>query len=63
MRNSIQTADIDTLRRLAIEAWQRAESLEAEKVEAVEAKGRAVREKKVVQAKLESCPRTRSCNV
>ncbi len=54
MRNSIQTADIDTLRRLAIEAWQRAESLEAEKVEAVEAKGRAVREKKVVQAKLDA---------
>lgn len=47
-------ADVDTLRRLALEAWQRAEKLEADKARALAAKAKAVREKKVVQAKLDA---------
>lgn len=61
MINDLDTADIESLRKLAVEAWQRAEKLEVEKAQAVEAKvkavaakTKAVREKKVVQAKLDA---------
>jgi len=61
MNEALQSADIDTLRRLAMAAWQRAERLEAErtqaveeKVQAVEEKALAVEEKKVVQAKYDA---------
>ena len=61
MNDSLETTDIDTLRSLAISAWQRAEMLEVEKAKAVEAKAKAVeakakavREKQVVQAKLDA---------
>lgn len=61
MRNGLESTDIDTLRRLAVEAWQRAEQLEVDKSEAVAAKAKAVaakakavHEKKVVQAKLDA---------
>ncbi len=61
MLDGLQSSDINTLRRLAVDAWQRAEKLEAERAEAVEAKTKAVeaktkavREKKVVQAKLDA---------
>jgi transposase len=46
MFDDLETTDPDTLRRLAVDAWQRAERLEIEKA-------KAVREKKVVQAKLD----------
>ena len=61
MFDGLETTDTDTLRKLAIQAWQRAETLEAEKAKAVAAKAKAVaakakavREKKVVQAKLDA---------
>ena len=54
MFESLDTTNIDTLRRLAVDAWQRAEKLEAEKAKAVEAEAKAVHEKKVVQAKLDA---------
>lgn len=61
MFDDLESADIDTLRRLAVVAWQRAEALEVEnaiaveeKAKAVEEKAKAVREKKVVQAKLDA---------
>ena len=60
MIEDLQSADIDTLRRLAVVAWQRAEKLEVEKAKAVEAKAKAVEakakavhERKAVQAKLD----------
>ncbi len=67
MIEGLEDADIDTLRRLAVTAWQRAEKLEVEKARAVEEKARAVEEKaraveekaraveekKTVQAKLD----------
>ena len=60
MIDDLDTADIESLRKFAVEAWQRAEKLEVEKAQAVEAKTKAVeaktkavREKKVVQAKLD----------
>jgi transposase len=51
MNEALESTDIDTLRRLAVAAWQRAETLEAERGQAVEEKAQAVEEKKVVQAK------------
>lgn len=61
MNEALQSADIDTLRRFAVEAWQRAERLEAEnakaveaETKAVEAKTKAVVEKKLVQAKYDA---------
>lgn len=60
MFEDLDNADIDTLRRLAVTAWQRAEELEVEnarvveeKARVVEEKARVVHEKKVVQAKLD----------
>ena len=60
MVEDLQSADVDTLRRLAVTAWRRAEELEIEKARVVEEKARVVeekarvvREKKVVQAKLD----------
>ena len=46
MFEDLDNADVDTLRRLAVTAWQRAEKLEVEKAD-------ALREKKLVQAKLD----------
>lgn len=54
MFEDLDNADIDTLRRLAVTAWQRAEKLEVEKARVVEENARVVREKKVVQAKLDA---------
>jgi transposase len=54
MFEGLDTTDIDTLRRLAVDAWQRAEKLELEKTKAVEAQTKAVHEKRVVQAKLDA---------
>ncbi len=61
MNEALEHADIDTLRKLAIDAWQRAEKLELEKAKAVAAKAKAVaaktkavHDKKVVQAKLDA---------
>lgn len=51
MFEALETADVDMLRKLAVLAWQRAETLEVEKTQAVEARAAAVHEKKVVQAK------------
>lgn len=60
MFEDLDNADPETLRRLAVDAWRRAEKLEVEKAEVVEAKAqavearkKAVREKKAVQAKLD----------
>ena len=67
MVNSLETTDIDALRRLAVDAWQRAELLEAEKAQAVAAqakavaarakavaaRAKAVQDKQAVQAKLD----------
>ena len=54
MDPSLETMDIDSLRRLAVESWQRAERLEEEKAQAVHEKAQAVHEKRVVQAKLDA---------
>jgi transposase len=54
MNEALESADIDTLRRLAVEAWQRAEQLEAERAQAVAAEAQAVEAKKVIQAKYDA---------
>lgn len=54
MDDALATTDIDTLRRLAVDAWRRAEKLEVENAKVVRAKVEAVQEKKVVQAKLDA---------
>lgn len=60
MFEDLDNADPETLRRLAVDAWRRAERLEVEKAKAVEEKAKAiegrkkaVREKKAVQARLD----------
>ena len=54
MDPSLETMDIDSLRRLAVDSWQRAERLERERAQAVHEKAQAVHEKGVVQAKLDA---------
>lgn len=54
VNDALSTSDIDTLRRLAVDAWRRAEKLEAENTRVVQAEAKAVQETKVVQAKLDA---------
>jgi len=54
MDDLLETSDIDALRRLAIVAWERAESLSQEKAQAVEERTVALQQKREVQAKLDA---------